>query len=138
MGRNTNAPFSTFISARLPSLAFMASANALGIRTARLFPHLQNSTIIPPLQGVDTVYIHDGSTAGKGPTPRHHDGFTGGCRSYPCRSWSRYDGAGRSPVGTLGEPQCWTVYARSKTSPELVHERVLKSRGAQGRKVIAD
>src|ERR1700731_2544977 len=75
MGRNTNAPFSTFISARLPSLAFMASANALGIRTARLFPHLQNSTIIPPLQGVDTVYIHDGSTAGKGPTPRHHDRF---------------------------------------------------------------
>src|ERR1700686_730360 len=75
MGRNTNAPFSTFISARFPSLAFMASANALGIRTARLFPHLQNSTIIPPLHGVDTVYIQYGMTADKGQNLRHHDRF---------------------------------------------------------------
>src|SRR5665811_854228 len=41
MGRNTNVPFSTFISARLPSLTLRASATAFGMRTARLLPHLQ-------------------------------------------------------------------------------------------------
>src|SRR5512144_1062987 len=57
MGRNTNVPFSTFISARLPSLALMASAKALGMRTARLLPHLQNSTIMLALPNVDTMYL---------------------------------------------------------------------------------
>src|ERR1019366_2416947 len=59
MGRNTNVPFSTFISARLPSLTLRASATAFGMRTARLLPHLQNSTIMASLHHphVDTMYI---------------------------------------------------------------------------------
>src|SRR6266404_2961375 len=46
MGRSTNVPFSILISARLPLLTLRASATAFGMRTARLFPHLQNSTIM--------------------------------------------------------------------------------------------
>src|SRR5258705_12806594 len=45
MGRSTNVPFSILISARLPLLTLRASATAFGMRTARLFPHLQNLTI---------------------------------------------------------------------------------------------
>jgi hypothetical protein len=36
MGRNTNAPFSIFISARLPSLTLIVSASALGLWLAWL------------------------------------------------------------------------------------------------------
>src|SRR6476646_8931862 len=57
MGRSTNVPFSILISARLPLLTLRASATAFGLRTARLFPHLQNSTIMAPLRKVDTMYI---------------------------------------------------------------------------------
>src|SRR5258705_11264067 len=57
MGRSTNVPFSILISARLPLLTLRASATAFGMRTARLFPHLQNSTIMALLRKVDTMYI---------------------------------------------------------------------------------
>src|SRR6267154_4130311 len=57
MGRSTNVPFSILISARLPLLTLRASATAFGMRTARLFPHLQNSTIMALLHKVDTMYI---------------------------------------------------------------------------------
>src|SRR5258705_4382111 len=57
MGRSTNVPFSILISARLPLLTLRASATAFGMRTARLFPHLQNSTIMTLLRKVDTMYI---------------------------------------------------------------------------------
>src|SRR6266581_424306 len=57
MGRSTNVPFSILISARLPLLTLRASATAFGMRTARLFPHLQNSTIMTRLRKVETMYI---------------------------------------------------------------------------------
>src|SRR5205814_2505621 len=57
MGRSTNVPFSILISARLPLLTLRASATAFGMRTARLFPHLRNSTIMALLRKVDTMYI---------------------------------------------------------------------------------
>src|SRR3954447_25820457 len=60
MGRSTNVPFSILISARLPLLTLRASATAFGMRTARLFPHLQNSTIMALLRKVDTMYIQCG------------------------------------------------------------------------------
>src|SRR5258707_8286740 len=50
MGRNTNVPFSILISARLPLLTLSASATAFGMRTARLLPQRQNSTIMLALR----------------------------------------------------------------------------------------
>jgi len=42
---NTSVPFSTFISARLPSLALTASASAFGMRSAGLLPQVGEMVI---------------------------------------------------------------------------------------------